>query len=83
MVIAVGKPENTMKRRKALQSEEELFVRKERNRVRKASKRASETRKQTLHRQEQNQTHITSMRTLNRLCTGKNRTEHIVLHILI
>ena len=29
-LIAVGKPENTMKRRKALVSEEELLVRKER-----------------------------------------------------
>ena len=40
-----------MKHRKALVSEEEL------DKVRKASKRASETRQQTLHRQEQNQTH--------------------------
>ena len=43
-----------MKRGKALLSEEELLVR---DKVRKASKRASETREQTLHRQEQNQTH--------------------------
>ena len=50
---AVGEPENVMKRRKALLSEEEL-VRKERGKVRKVSKRASETREQTLHRQEQN-----------------------------
>ena len=47
-----------MKRRKALLSEEELLVTKERDKVRKASKRASETREQTLHRQEQNQTHL-------------------------
>ena len=40
-----------MKRRKALLSEEELLVR---DKFRKASKRASETREQTLHRQEQN-----------------------------
>ena len=39
-----------MKRGKALLSEEELLVR---NKVRKASKRASETHEQTLHRQEQ------------------------------
>ena len=51
---AVGEPENVMKCRKALLSEEELLVRKERDKVRKASKRASETREQTLHRQEQN-----------------------------
>ena len=47
----------TMKRRKALLlvlSEEELLVRKERDKVCKASKRASETHEQTLHRQEQN-----------------------------
>ena len=43
-----------MKRRKALLSEEELLVTKEREKVRKASKRASETREQTLHRREQN-----------------------------
>ena len=55
---AVGEPENTMKRRKALLSEEELLVTKERDKVRKASKRASETREQTLHRQEQNRTHL-------------------------
>ena len=47
---AVGEPENAIKSRKALLSDEEL-VRKERD---KASKRASETREQTLHRQEQN-----------------------------
>ena len=44
-----------MKGRKALLSEEELF----RDKVSKASKRASETREQTLHRQEQNRTHDT------------------------
>ena len=38
-----------MKRRKALLSEEELLVGKERDKVRKTSKRASETREQTLH----------------------------------
>ena len=50
----VGEPENAMKRRKPLLSEEELLVRKERDKVRKASKRASETHEQTLHKQEQN-----------------------------
>ena len=52
----VGEPENAMKRRKALLYEEEL-LRKERDKVRKVSKRASETREQTLHRQEQNRAH--------------------------
>ena len=47
-----------MKVRKALVSEEELLDTK----VRKASKRASETREQTLHRREQNRTHMASMR---------------------
>ena len=47
-----------MKRRKALLSEEELLVTKERDKVHKASKRASETREQTLHRQVQNRTHL-------------------------
>ena len=54
----VGEPENAMKRRKALLSEEELLVTKERDKVRKVSKRASETREQALHRQEQNRTHL-------------------------
>ena len=44
--------------RKALLSEEELLVTKERDKVCKASKRVSETCEQTLHRQEQNQTHL-------------------------
>ena len=39
-----------MKRRKALLSEEGLLVEKERDKVRKRSKSASETREQTLHR---------------------------------
>ena len=52
---AVGEPENTMKLRiKALLSEEELLVRKERDKICKVSKRASETFEQTIHSQEQN-----------------------------
>ena len=47
-----------MKRRKALLSEEELLVTKEREKVRKASKRASETREQALHRREQKRTYL-------------------------
>ena len=47
---AVGEPKNATKRRKALLSEEELLVGKESYKVRKASKRASETREQTSHR---------------------------------
>ena len=47
---AVGEPENAMKRRKALLSEEGLLVGQERDKVRKTSKRASETHEQTLHR---------------------------------
>ena len=43
----VGEPENHSK---AYLSEEELLVTKERDKVPKASKRASETREQTLHR---------------------------------
>jgi len=42
-----------MKCRKTLVAEEELLVR---DKVHKVSKRASETREQTLHRQEQNRT---------------------------
>ena len=52
---AVGEPEKAMKRRKALLSEEELFSWRQ---VCKEGKRASETREQSLHRQEQNRTHI-------------------------
>ena len=44
---AVGEPKNTMKHRKALLSEEELLLRKERDTVREVSKRAPETREQT------------------------------------
>ena len=56
---AVWEPENAMKCIKALLSEEELLVTKERDKGHKASKRASETREQTLHTgQEQNQTHL-------------------------
>ena len=43
---------------KTLLSEEELLVTKERDKVRKVSKRVSETCEQTLHRQEQNRTHL-------------------------
>ena len=78
----VGEPDNAMKRRKALLSEEELLVTKQRDKRRKASKRASETCQQTLHRQEQIQTHMASMRAsetfdLNRLYTGNSRIEYI------
>ena len=55
---AVGKSENAMKRRKALLSKEELLVTKERDKVHKASKKASEVHEQSLHRQEQHQTHL-------------------------
>ena len=54
-----------MKRGKALLSEEELLVR---DKVRKASKRASETREQTLHRQEQSGTHMISINTYHLAC---------------
>ena len=54
-----------MKCRKALLSEKELLVR---DKVRKASKRASETREQTSHRQEQNRTHMISMNTYHLAC---------------
>ena len=50
VLLLHGEPENTMKCRKALLSEEELLVTKERDKDCKASKRASETREQTLHR---------------------------------
>ena len=44
---AVGEPENKLKRRKTLLSEEELLVRKEGDKVPEVSKRAPETREQT------------------------------------
>ena len=44
---AIGEPENAMKR-------ERVIVTKERDKVHEVSKRASETRDQTLHRQERN-----------------------------
>ena len=43
-------------------AEEEL------DKVRKASKKASETREQTLHRQEQNRTHMISINTYHLAC---------------
>ena len=53
-----------MKPRKALLSEEELVMRKERDKVCKASKKASETREQTLHKQEKKwRTHYTQAKT--------------------
>ena len=45
VLLLHGQPENTMKCRKALLSEEELLVMKERDKDCKASKRASETRR--------------------------------------
>ena len=56
-----------MKHRKALNllSEEELLVR---DKVPKASKRASETREQTSHRQEQNRTHMININTYHLAC---------------
>ena len=54
-----------MKRRKVLLSEEELLVR---DKVCRASKRASETREQTLHRQKQNRTHMISVNTCHLAC---------------
>ena len=62
---AVGEPEKAMKRRKALLSEEELFSWRQ---VCKEGKRASETREQSLHRQEQNRTHIISINTSHLAC---------------
>ena len=50
-----------MKRRKALLSEEEYIVCK-------VSKKASETREQTLHRQEKNRTHMISINTYYLAC---------------
>ena len=61
-----------MKCRKALVSEEQLLVR---DKVRKASKNSSETREQTLHRQEeQNQTHDKHKHLSSSLCVRSNRS---------
>ena len=49
----------------ALVSEEEFSIR---DKVRKVSKRASETCEQTLHRQEQNRTHMISINTYHLAC---------------
>ena len=59
---SLREPENAMKGRKVLLSEEELLMRKERDKVCKGSKSTSETHKQTLNRQEQNRIHMASMR---------------------
>ena len=57
-MTAVREPVNAVECKKALLSEEELLVMKERDKVCKVSKRASETCDQTFHRQEQNRTHL-------------------------
>ena len=61
-VTAVGEPENAIK---TLLSEEELLVR---DKVCKASKRASEIREHTLHMQEQSRTHMISINTYHLAC---------------
>ena len=71
---AVGEPENAMKHRKALLSAEELLTR---DKVNKASKRASETREQTLHRQEKNQTQACSC------LVSKGRFSSVLLYLLL
>ena len=65
MQWTVGEPENAMKHRNPLLSEEELLVR---DKVCKVSKRAPETCEQTLHRQEQNRTHMISINTYHLAC---------------
>ena len=60
-VLPLG-PENAMKR-KCLRKSFSI-----REKVRKASKKASETSEQTLHRQEQNQTHMISINTYHLAC---------------
>ena len=79
---AVVEPENAMKRRKALLSEEELLVRKERDKVRKVSNKASETREQTLHRQEQNRTHMASINTYHLACAEGSALQCCSLNLL-
>ena len=51
-----------MKRRRALESEEETLMRKEKDKLHKLSKRVCETREQILHRQEQDRVRKVSMR---------------------
>ena len=85
VLLLHGEPENAMKRRKALLSEEELIVRKERDKVSKASKRASETCEQTLHRQEKNQTQACSSLVSLRLFSYPsicNVILRIILHLI-
>ena len=67
-----------MKHAKALLSEEELLVR---DKVSKASKRASEAREQTLHRQEQNQTHMISINTYHLACTKGSALQCCLLNM--
>ena len=61
-----------MKHRKALLSEKELLVR---DKVCKASKRASETYEQTLHGQEQSRTHMISINTYHLASTKGSALE--------
>ena len=100
---AVGEPENAMKHGKALLSEEELLMRRERDKVRKASKkayvsklctgknrngehiimasmRASERFEHTIHRHEQNPTHMGSMRASETFEYTIHRQEHVYIY---
>ena len=63
MYYCWGTSERIETGRKALLSKDELIVM--RDKIRKASKRASETREQALHRQEQNRTHLACARVLH------------------
>ena len=66
-----------MKHRKTLVSEEEL------DKVHKVSKEVSETREQTLHRQEQNQTHMICINTYYLACAEGSAPQYCSFHAVI
>ena len=57
-----AEPDKAMKRMRVLQSDSVKSAIKAKDRLQKASKRASETSEQTVHRQQQNTEHMASMR---------------------
>ena len=69
-----------MKHRKALLSEEELLVK---DKVHNTSKRASETREQTLHKQEQNRTHMIDKHNTYHLACAEGSALHCCFIIFI
>ena len=64
-----------MKRMRVLQSDSVKSAIKAKDMLQKASKRASETSEQTVHRQQRNREHMASMKLASKLCIDEKKTE--------